>query len=371
MKICYFANAASIHTQRWATHFSKRGHDVTVVSLTKAVIPGVSVRCIGLDPNARGRVAYLLCLPRLRRALRELKPDIMHAHYAGGYGLAAALAGYRPLALTAWGSDVLILPNSSRLLRWLVKLALRRADLVTSMAPHMTAVIRRLGVAEDRLITLPFGVDTAIFHPGGRASDSDAPPLIVSTRHLEPLYNVGLLIEALPRIAAAFPTVKVMVLGDGSERERLQDRARDLKVALRVVFLGRKRPEEVARRLSRADVFVSTSLSDGNNISLNEAMACGAFPVATDIPANREWIRHGENGFLTGLHDSRTLANLVIEALERSSLRRTAAESNWNIVQQRGSWASAMEVMEMQYRRLIHMHGLPETIPLSVGIQEP
>src|SRR5580704_5301543 len=130
MKICYLANAASIHTQRWATHFSKRGHDVTVISLTYATIPGVTVRWIGPDPNVRGRIAYLLCLPRLRRALRELKPDILHAHYAGGYGLTAALAGDYPLVLTAWGSDVLILPKSSRTLRWLVKFALRRADLV-------------------------------------------------------------------------------------------------------------------------------------------------------------------------------------------------------------------------------------------------
>jgi glycosyltransferase involved in cell wall biosynthesis len=371
MKICYLANAASIHTQRWATHFANQGHHVTVVSLTDAGIPGVSVRSIGPDPNVRGRIAYLLCLPRLRRALRELKPDIVHAHYAGGYGLAAALAGHHPLVLTAWGSDVLILPQSSRLMRWLVKLALRRADLVTSMARHMTAVIAGLGVAEDRLITLPFGVDTSIFHPRRRLPAGNAAPLIVSTRHLEPLYNVGLLIEALPEIAAAFPTVKVILVGDGSERKRLQERARDLNIAQRVVFLGRKRPEEVAEYLSHADVFVSTSLSDGNNISLNEAMACGAFPVATDIPANREWIRHGDNGFLTDLHDPRMLAKLVVQALEQSSLRHTAAEANWNIIQQRGSWASAMSVMEAQYTKLIHNDGRPELIGLAAGVHKP
>src|ERR1700679_2792829 len=97
MNICYLANAASIHTQRWALHFSKRGHNVTVLSLTSANIPGVTVRWIGPDANARGPIAYLLCLPRLRRALRELKPDILHAHYAGGYGLTAALTGFHPV----------------------------------------------------------------------------------------------------------------------------------------------------------------------------------------------------------------------------------------------------------------------------------
>jgi glycosyltransferase involved in cell wall biosynthesis len=370
MKICYLANAASIHTHRWATHFSKMGHDVTVVSLTNASIPGVNVRWLGTDPNVRGRIAYMLCLPHLRRTLRVLKPDIVHAHYAGGYGLVGALAGFHPLVLTAWGSDVLILPQSSRLMRWLVKFALRRADLVTSMARHMTLALRELGVSAGRLITLPFGVDTSIFHPGGRPSSSAADPVIVSTRHLEPLYNVGLLIEALPEIAATHPTVKLVLLGDGSERERLEQRARQLNMAQRVVFLGRKRPQDVAQQLWHADVFVSTSLSDGNNISLNEAMACGAFPVATDISANREWIRHGENGFLTDLHDPHMLANLVIHALERNSLRRAAASANWKVIQQRGSWASAMETMEAQYRKLIHHSGDPEQILIGAGAQE-
>jgi glycosyltransferase involved in cell wall biosynthesis len=303
--------------------------------------------------------------------LRELKPDIVHAHYAGGYGLAAALAGFHPLVLTAWGSDVLILPQSSRPLRWLVKFALRRADLVTSMARHMTVAIGGLGVSGERLITLPFGVETSIFHPGGRLPAGAADPLIVSTRHLEPLYNVGLLIEALPGIAAAFPAVKLILVGDGSERERLRERARELKLANQVVFLGRKSPEEIAQYLSSADVFVSTSLSDGNNISLNEAMACGAFPVATDIAANREWIRHGENGFLTDLHDPHMLANLVIDALKRSSLRTAAADSNWKIIQQRGSWAATLETMEAQYRKLIHNRRQPNTLRLATGVSEP
>ena len=118
-------------------------------------------------------------------------------------------------------------------------------------------------------------------------------------------------------------------------------------------------------------MFVSTSLSDGNNISLNEAMACGAFPVATDIPANREWIRHGENGFLTDLHDPHKLASLVIQALDHSGLRTAAAESNWNLIQQRGSRVSAMEAMEAQYRKLIRNDSEPEPIRIAEGVQEP
>ncbi len=369
MRICYLANAASIHTERWASHFARRGHEVTVVSLTNAHIPGVDVRWIGPDPNIRGRVAYLLALPRLRRLLKRLKPDIVHAHYAGGYGLTAALCGFRPLALTAWGSDVLILPRTSCLMRSLVRFALRRANLVTSMAQHMTSAIRGLGVPEERVLTLPFGVDTDVFHPLDRRGSAPYAGLtIVSTRHLEPLYNVGLLVEAMPAIIAAIPGVKLMLIGDGSERARLQARVDELNLTARVTFLGRKRPAEIAGYLSDADLFVSTSLSDGNNVSLNEAMACGAFPIATDIPANREWIQHGQNGFLTDLHDPRTLARLAIQALTRPALRATASAANWEIVQRRGSWASAMEIMEKHYWDILQTGALVKPIGAAGGL---
>ncbi len=352
MKICYLANAASIHTQRWASHFARRGHAVTVVSLTDATIEGADVHRIGRDPNRHGRTAYLRALPELRRLLRALKPDVLHAHYAGGYGLMAALSCFHPLALTAWGSDVLILPRTSHLMRRLVQLALRRADLVTSMADHMTEAIAGLGVPRQRLLTLPFGVDLDLFRPGPDSGERRNSLTIVSTRHLEPLYNVGLLVDAMALIARAMPTARLLLIGDGTERRRLEARAAELNLEGRVEFLGRRRPAEIASYLSDADLFVSTSLSDGNNVSLNEAMACGVFPIATDIPANREWIRHGENGFLTHLRDARTLAALAIQALQRPELRASAARLNWGIVQRRGSWAAAMENMERQYLKL-------------------
>jgi glycosyltransferase involved in cell wall biosynthesis len=354
MKLCLLANAASIHTQRWAVHFSNQGHDVVVLSLTDAQIPGVTVRAVGRDPVRVGKSAYLLALPRVRRALRALKPDIVHGHYVGGYGVLAALSGFHPLVLSAWGSDVLVVPQKNKALKWAIQQSLGRADLITSMADHMTATIRALGVNGACVITLPFGVDTRVFHPNRRqAANGSAAPLILSTRNLEPIYNVRLMIEALPKVFDESPHARAEIIGDGSTRSGLEGRARELGIDHRVNFTGRLPQSEIATRLSRADVFVSTSLSDGNNISLNEAMACGAFPVVTDIPANRQWIDHGRNGFLVDVDDPSGLANRVLAGLGQAELRRSAADLNWQIVQRRASWNSAMTVMETTYEDLI------------------
>lgn len=375
MKLCFLANAASIHTRRWTTYFSEHGYDVTVLSLSEGKIPGVPVWKVGSDPATRGRLAYLLAVPEVRMALKSIEPDVVHAHYAGGYGLLGALAGRHPLVVSAWGSDVLVVPRAEPLIRWVIRQCLNRADLVTSVAVHMSATMRAFGV-KGEILTLPLGVDTATFHPrstsGGNANggngssrtgasaaeaEDTAAPLVVSTRHLEPIYNMGLLIEAIPEILLKYPRAQVAILGDGSMRAELEGRSRQLGIAESVKFLGRRTEIEVASSLSRAAVYVSTSLSDGNNISLNEAMACGAFPVVTDIPANREWIEDGQTGFLVDTRDPGLLAARVIEALGAPELRHRAAERNWELVRQGASWKNAMKRMEIEYSAVLERCG--------------
>jgi len=145
MKICYLANAASIHTKRWARHFAGRRHQITVISYQPGKIEGIQVYT--LPSTFFGTpVDYFLNLKRVRYLVQKISPDILHAHYVTSYGLFGALAGKRPLIISAWGSDVLVAPEKSWLLRQIVRFSLSRANLVTSVAEHMTQIIidRRL-----------------------------------------------------------------------------------------------------------------------------------------------------------------------------------------------------------------------------------
>jgi len=119
-----------------------------------------------------------------------------------------------------------------------------------------------------------------------------------------------------------------------------------------VEFLGMVPHKNMPRLLQNADVFVTTSLTDGNNISLNEGMACGAFPVASDIPANRQWIRHGINGFLFPVGDVDLLAEAIVEAIRQPGLRQEAGDQNWDIVRRKASWVKSMATIENYYHRL-------------------
>jgi glycosyltransferase involved in cell wall biosynthesis len=150
-----------------------------------------------------------------------------------------------------------------------------------------------------------------------------------------------------------FPDSRFVVTGDGPLRPQLERLVNDLEIAERVEFRGEVPHEELPRMLGQADVFVSTSRSDGNNVSLNEAMACGAFPIATDIPANRAWIKHGHNGLLFPCQDANLLAERIIEALQKPEWREAVIAQNWGIICKKASWSENMFEMEHHYFRLL------------------
>lgn len=348
MTICYLSDARSVHTRRWVAHFANRGHSVHVISFAPGSIQGATVHHVPLHGGKAAGLA--LALPRLRRLIRRIHPAVVHAHYVSSYGIAAALAGATPLVVTAWGSDVLVVPVESSLMRAAMRWALRRADVVVSVADHMADTMRAMGL-RDEILSLPFGVDTALFHPGRRSAPPDFD--LVCTRPCDPIYNVELLVRSLPHVVAARGAVTCALVGGGAQQAEMQTLANDLGVGHVLQFIGAVPHEDMGAWLGRARVFVSPARSDGNNISLNEAMACGCLPVCTDIPANREWIEHGVNGFLAPVDDPHAMAACIVKALEPPAAAPEWLAHNWSLVQARGNWNRNMEEMQRVYDRLV------------------
>jgi glycosyltransferase involved in cell wall biosynthesis len=200
-------------------------------------------------------------------------------------------------------------------------------------------------------MTLPFGVNTKEFNPEFRLlRNADAPVTVISTRKLDEVYDVETLIRAIPLVIMKYPLVRFRIAGDGPLRQTLEKLAVDLKIRNHLDFMGNVSYEEMPHLLGDSDIFVTASLSDGNNISLNEAIACGAFPVVSDIPANREWVINGQNGLIFPCGNFNSLAEKIIIALQQSELRCTAASKNWSIIEQRGSWIKNMNRIDKYYR---------------------
>lgn len=350
MRILYVSDALSIHTRRWAEAFRDRGAEVHIASFRAAEIRGVVVHT--LPTAGLGKLGYLLAIPALRRLGASLKPDVVHAQYVTSYGFIAAMARLKPLVVTAWGTDVLIAPNESALSRWLATRALAAADQVTTVAEHMNAPVTALGVPAAKVLALPFGVDTVLFHPPVEPRPVAPPLRVISTRNFAPVYSVHTVIDAVQQLCAAGREVQLDLIGAGPLKAELEAQVHSAGLDARVNFHGHVDPPRLVALLGAAHVFVSSAVSDGNNVSLNEAMACGCFPLATAIPANTQWIEDGRNGGLFPSGDAARLAAWIERAAADPALCAAAALENRRIVEQRADWRVAVERMHTIYERL-------------------
>ena len=354
MRILIIGDARSPHTWRWVEHFRDRGDEVHVASFRKRETPGTQLhllRTFGL-----GKAGYLFNLLRLRRLYRSLKPDIVHAHHVTSYGLLAAVAGLQPLIVTTWGSDILVVPKESHIMRWVTSWALRAAAKVTTVSEHMIPAVTALGVPRDHVSSTTFGVDRGLFNLNGRQLPAGQPFTIVSTRMFAPIYDVPTLIRALGRLRDRGIEFRALLVGDGPLREQITQLINALGVADRVTLLGFIEPAQLPETLRRGHVFVSASLSDGNNVSLTESMACGCFPVASDIPANRSWIEPGRNGMLFPVGGDIALADCLEQCARTPQLLDTAQAINQRIVADTADWAHSARLMEELYDRVSASH---------------
>ena len=341
LRLLILSNGSVTHTQRWADYFVDQGDEVHVASLEPCLPTRAHAHQLpSLVPiNA---LRYPMTVPAVRRLARAMGANMVAAHFVPNYGMIGALAGRHPLAVVAWGSDLLLNPRRSPLHFWRARYVLERADIVFSDALMMTRAIGEMGIHPRRVETLTFGIDTSRFHP--LAGPRPQPPIILSYRQLEPLYHVELLVRAVPEIKKKTRApFAVRIIGQGSERERLITLARELDAASDITFVpGRPGDKELIEEIRRASIYVSTSKSDTTSVSLLEAMACEVPPVVTRIAGNEEWITHGDNGLLVPLDSHEGLADGIVKLLESPEVGRTFARRNFELVRSRGDWARNM-----------------------------
>lgn len=282
--------------------------------------------------------------------------DLIHVHWAIPTGLIGVVAGKllrKPMIVSVHGSDLRMAMTGSPLLRKIFIHVCRKAIHVHSVSEVMRGEMKELGIPEAKISTWPMGVDETFWQRGksrkGRFSGDAV--TVLSNRNLLPIYDVSSLIRAIPLVLEQEHRVRFLIAGEGSDRGNLEGEARSLKVEASTQFVGRVPHHEMAELLAQADIYVSTSLSDGTSVSLLEALASGAFPVVTDIPSNREWIVDGENGFLVPAGNEGRLASQIIEAVRNRELVERAQERNYEIAEKMACWTGNIQKIVKLYER--------------------
>lgn len=379
LRIAVLGDFDGMHTRRWLQFFVERGHEVHAISYytPTAHMSGVQVHTLSgeqtssqasggtprktrlkaLIPPSLQRLAQAIRYQRagLQRVLKEIDPDVFHAHYAVEHAFYGSFAGFHPYIVSSWGSDLLV--ESQRPLgRLLARRALHRADLVTANDGSMAQRAVELGVPENKVEVVHLGIERLFLDAAERTVNRQATPAarptVISDRALEPNYNVDRVIRAFARVHERLPEAQLLIAGDGSQRSRLEELGRNLLPAQAVRFLGQLQPESLADVLAGANVYVSVPASDSFALSTVEAMAAGCFPVISDLPSMHGWVRHGETGLLVSPRDEEAVAAALLVALNDFALRQAALEPNRETVSAQGLRENNMRLMERHYYRL-------------------
>jgi glycosyltransferase involved in cell wall biosynthesis len=258
-----------------------------------------------LGLSSAGRWLYVRLLAEVPRLHKERRIDVIHAHSALPCGHAAALLSRHlriPFVVTLHGLDVF---NSCFLrgvpAEWRRRTSIgvyRAARTVICISERVQRLLRD-GMQEDVRSTVVYnGTDTNFFSPapGGASPQQEKEILIVGNL----LVGKGheLVLKAIRQLGASFPQLHCRIIGEGPDRARFEALARELGIAQRVRFEGRKSRADVADAMRACSVFVLPSRCEGLGCVYLEAMACGKPVVACRGQGIDEIIKHGENGWL-------------------------------------------------------------------------
>lgn len=256
--------------------------------------------------------------------------DLFHVHYAVPHATSAYLAkqvlGERApkVITTLHGTDITLVGNDRSYLP-ITRFSINESDGVTTPSQYLKhATYDKLNVASSKEITiLPNFIDTERYHPVavqdrcglkhllGKCAGSG--PIITHVSNFRPVKRLTDVIEVFKRVNENIPS-HLILIGDGPERSKIEDKVRSLGIDSRVCFLGKQ--DTFTRVLQNSDLFLLPSENESFGLAALEAMACGVPVIASNAEGIPEVVAHGETGYLSDIGDVDDMARNALSLLE-------------------------------------------------------
>ncbi len=261
--------------------------------------------------------------------------DIIDAHYFYPDGVAAAILAKKlnkPLVITARGTDVNLFADYQLAGRLIKKSALQSNSIIT-VADSLRQKLIAKGVDAEKIHVLRNGVDKEIFHPISvdernilRNKLNIKPNTILSVGNLTKLKGFDLVIAALAKLSDAnlIPNVNLIIIGDGEERQNLQQQAADLRISDSVRFISNLSQSQLRDYYTSADLLVLASSREGMPNVVLESLACGTPVVATNVGGVSE-ILSDECGTIVNDRTDAALTKAIRTMLNKGLKRKTVA----------------------------------------------
>ena len=316
------------------------GHRAMLVAHPDGELRNRAAEGLELLPLAPRTEMDLSAAWRLSRAIKQLRPDIVHAHDPHGVAMAALALSMstqpkRAPLVAARRVDFRLKGNA--LSRWKYD----QVDLFICSSEAIRRILLADGVAPERAVTVHEGIDL------GHVAAAPVAPLHEELwlPHGSPVVgNIGALvphkgqrhfIEAAALVVRRVPDARFVIAGEGELRESLEHQVRHLGLEKHVILTG-FRPD-VLSVLKAFDIFVMSSVTEGLGTSLLDAMACGKPIVATTAGGIPEVVEDGRTGILVPPRDHHAMAEAIVRLLQSEPLRRRMGDAGSSLVNARFS----------------------------------
>lgn len=345
-KILFLGETYRADAQTWMNGLQEFGDFELITWELKTSSYGFGNRCLRLLEYSFGWFS-------LQRLIKKEKPDMVIAERTTSYGFLAALSGVRPVAIAQqgitdlWPSSSLLLPIKKRIQHY----AFQKADLVHAWGPIMAESMAKVGVDAKKIMVLPKGIKTELFAPA--ESNSHQKIKAIVTRALEPEYGHPIILNAFHQLKKAGYDFELTIVGDGLEKKQLRKLSTKLKLTAQVHFVGRIPNSELPALLAQHNYYISMPETEGVSASLFEAMACGCYPIVSDLPGNKSWISHQVNGQLVPLDQADALFTALVWAIQNPEARTKAIESNRAFVVAHADYKTNMTLIASRYHNLL------------------
>ena len=355
MKVALLSGGASIHTIRWANGLALAGHQVHLITQHPLLEP-VDASVVLHEFPYRGTLGYFLMASSVKKLLKKIKPDVLNAHYASGYGTTARLIDFHPYLLSVWGSDVYDVPNQSKFHRYWIKTNLQSADRIASTSHCMATQTHTLADNLGDIAITPFGVDVERFeYRQSVAVNKDA--LVIGTiKRLAPKYGIDTLIESFALLLSHYrkkspeiaEKLELHIVGEGPQRDDLELLAKRLDVDQQTRFFGRVLHSEVPKKLAEFDIYAALSRLDSESfgVAIIEAGAAGKPVVVSDAGGLPEVVVAEKTGIVVPRAQPQQAAKALQRLIEDPSLRSSMGQEGYKHVKSQYSWS--LSVLTMQ-----------------------
>jgi glycosyltransferase involved in cell wall biosynthesis len=339
----------------------KAEFDVTAVALTRGgpyadelVSAGIPLTVIGkrskFDPFS---------FWRLRAELQRLQPHILHTWLFAANSYGRLCSGIIPQTKIVVSERCVDSWKKGWQL-WLDRRLIAKTDRLVGNSPSVVDFYRELGVPSEKLVCIRNGIELPTLSPGDRLTrevllgELNLPPDAYVAGYLGRLAKqkrVEDLIWAVETLRQIRPKLYLVIVGDGPERQRLENFARDVGCLEHVRFLGHR--EDGSRWLKLFDVFCLASSFEGMSNSLMEAMSIGKPVIASDIPANRELVVQCQTGFLPKSGDTVGFMQFLRQLIDEKGLGEELGRAGRERIQQSFSISRMVDAYVEVYRSVL------------------